>query len=332
LQGRNPSLSVVDELHVVQAETLEAMALAGGTRARPLTLAISTAAGDRDGPMWAWTDYGRRVRSGEVTDPAFYYWERSAPDGCELEDETAWAAANPALGDFLDPEHLWATVKTSRENVFRRFHLNQFCGQVGSWLPWGLWESRANLGRTVLPGTRIVAGFDGSASGDSTALIGATVEETPHVFVLGLWENDGDPRWRVDRALVAATVAHVFDTFDVAEMSVDVFGWRSEAEAWAARWPGRVVEHPMNASRMGPATDRAYVAVAEGRMSHDGDRRLASHVGNAVAKRSSFGDVLSKDSRESPRRIDAAVGMVLALTRAQWHHAHPARRKRVASF
>ncbi len=88
----------------------------------------------------------------------------------------------------------------------------------------------------------------------------------------------------------------------------------------------------MKHSRMGSATDRAYTAIAEAKMSHDGDRRLARHAGNAVARRTSFGDVLSKDHRESPRRIYGAVATVLALTRALWHHAHPARRKRVASF
>lgn len=327
LQGRNPSLAVVDELHVVAEETWDAMALAGGTRARPLTLAISTAAGSRDGVMWRLTEHGRRGG-----DASFYYWCREAPAGCELDDEEAWAAASPALGDFLSIDHLRATVGTTREEVFRRYHLNQWVGQVGSWLPWGLWESRADPGRVVPIGTRIVAAFDGSASSDSTVVIGAVVEEEPHVFVLGMWEKKDDPRWRVDRAEVVDRVAEVFETFDVAELVCDVFGWRSEAQAWAARWPGRVLEHPMNAARMGPAVDRTYVAIAEGKLTHDGNEALARHVGNAVAKRSSFGDVLSKDSRDSVRKIDGAIGLVLATSRAQHHQANPVKRRRVASF
>lgn len=227
---------------------------------------------------------------------------------------------------------LRATVRTTREEVFRRFHLNEWCGQVGSWIPWGLWESRADPTRVVEPRTRIVAGSDGSASANSTALIGCTVQPVPHVFVLALWEHDGDPRWRVPRDEVDAKLCDVFATFDVAELVLDVFGWRSEAESWSARWPGRVLEMPMNAARMGPATDRAYVAIAEGKLTHDGDRRLARHVGNSIAKRTSMGDVLSKDHRESPRRIDAAVAMVLAVELAAWHAAHPRRRARVASF
>ncbi|MEJ7765033.1 MAG: terminase large subunit, partial [Acidimicrobiales bacterium] len=113
LQGRNPSLAVVDELHVVAETTWDAMALAGGTRERPLTLAISTAAGDRDGVMWRLTEHGRK---GE--DPSFFYRCWSAPAGCGLGDEAAWLEANPALGDFLSADHLQATVGTTREDVF----------------------------------------------------------------------------------------------------------------------------------------------------------------------------------------------------------------------
>lgn len=326
LQGRNPSLAVVDELHVVREETWDAMALAGGTRERPLTLAISTAAGDRDGVMWRLTEHGRRGK-----DPSFFYRCWSA-EGCRLDDEEAWALANPALGDFLSVEHLRATVGTTREDVFRRFHLNAWVGQVGSWLPWGLWESRADPGRVVEPGARIVAAFDGSASSDSTALIGCTIEAEPHVFVLGLWEKNDDPRWRVDRADVMARVEAVFSFYDVAELCADTFGWRSEVEQWSAQWPGKVLEHGMGAARMGPAVDRTYVAIAEGKLSHDGDERMAQHIANAVAARSPFGDTLRKDSRESVRRIDAAIGVVLAVSRSAYHHRNAAKKRRVASF
>ena len=38
-------------------------------------------------------------------DPDFYFKEFTAPAGCELTDRDAWAAANPMLGDTLDPAH-----------------------------------------------------------------------------------------------------------------------------------------------------------------------------------------------------------------------------------
>jgi hypothetical protein len=70
-------------------------------------------------------------------DPDFYFKEFTAPAGCELTDRDAWAAANPMLGDTLDPAHP-GLVKTTRESRFRRFHLNQRMSLDGPWLPAGL--------------------------------------------------------------------------------------------------------------------------------------------------------------------------------------------------
>lgn len=66
------------------------------------------------------------------------------------------------------------------------------------------------------------------------------------------------------------------------------------------------------AARMGPATDRLYQAVTAGTVTHDGDRRLATHVANCVAKSTTHGDLVTKDRRNSPRKIDAAVGAIIA--------------------
>jgi phage terminase large subunit-like protein len=191
LQGWHPNLAIVDELHVVGEATWEAMALASGKRDRSLTLAISTPAADTESVMWRLVTYGRE----HPQDPAFKLVEHAAPDGCELDDEDAWAEANPALDDFLHADALRATLTTTREPSFRRFRLGQWVGQVDRWLPWGSWEAVADPTRQVKWRDRITLAFDGSASGDSTALVACTVEERPHLFVVGLWEHPpDDPR------------------------------------------------------------------------------------------------------------------------------------------
>lgn len=70
---------------------------------------------------------------------------------------------------------------------------------------------------------------------------------------------------------------------------------------------------------MAPATDRLYQAVVTGACSHDGDERLAAHIGNCIAKTTPLGDLVSKDKRGSPRKIDAAVAAIVAFDRAAWH-------------
>ena len=67
---------------------------------------------------------------------------------------------------------------------------------------------------------------------------------------------------------------------------------------------------------MQPATARFYEAVVNGELTHSGDSRLARHVGNAVLREDARGARLAKERRDSPRRIDAAVGAVMAHDRA----------------
>lgn len=335
LQGWDPSLVIVDELHVVTEPVWDAMALAAGKRPESLTLAISTPADKLDSVMWRLVEYGRS----HADDRSFVLVEYAAPDGCALDDRAAWKQANPALGDFLHEDAVEATLKTTREAAFRRYRLGQWTGTADSWLGWGMWELCRHPDGLELPAddTEVVLAFDGSASGDSTALVGCTIpkgDELPHVFVVGMWEAPADdPRWRVPRGEVAGMIDAAFDRWKVRELAADPWGWRTELEQWSAKHGGAVVEwNTAHAGRMAPATDRAYAAISEQRLTHDGHEQLAVHMQNAVAKRSPMGDLISKDKRNSTRKIDGAVGAIVAIDRAAWHKANPPKRRRAAAF
>ena len=166
--------------------------------------------------------------------------------------------------------------------MFRQFRLGQWVTGVESWLPWGAWDA-CRVERAVDPGKRVVLAFDGSASGDSTALVGCTLDG--HLWVEGLWENPGDPRWRVPRETVSTAVDVAFTKYDVVELACDPWGWRSEIEQWAQRHgEKRVLEwNTAHAQRMAPATDRLYQAVSTQTVTHDGDLRLASHIAHCIA-------------------------------------------------
>lgn len=328
LQGFDPTLTIVDELHVVTEPVWDAMALASGKRESSLTLAISTPADNAHSVMWRLVEYGRK----NPDDKSFRLVEYAAPDGCDIADESAWKIANPALDDFLYRDALRATLKTTREEAFRRYRLGQWVGRADSWLPFGAWDEIADPERgTPDEGERVVLAFDGSASGDSTALVGCTLDG--HVFVVAIWQApENDPRWRVPRHEVSSMIAAAFGRWDVLELAADPWGWRTELEEWAAAHGGRVVEwNTAHAGRMAPATDRLYAAVMERTATHDGDERLAEHVGNTVAKSTAMGDLVTKDKRGSSRKIDAAVAAIVAHDRAAWHAANPPKRRRVVS-
>lgn len=317
LEGYRPTFAVVDELAVVTEQVWETMTLAAGKTEHSMVLAISTPAGDREGVMWRLVEHGRAGN-----DPAFRFVEYAAPADCALDDEDAWAQANPALGDFLHVDALRANLRTTRPAAFRRYRLGQWVGQEGAWMSWDDWARCARPGE-VAPFTEIVLAFDGSASGDSTYLLGATIDEHPHLFTLGCWANPGDPRWRVPRREVMDTIRQAFAKYEVRELAADPWGWRSELEQINEETGGLVVELPTNnVGRMAPLTDLLYQAVHDSppRVTHDGSGTLAAHIANAVAKSTSAGDVLVKDARNSPRKIDGAICAVLGHGRALWHH------------
>ena len=194
LHGWDPSLLIVDELHVVTEEVWQAVTSVQGKRPESLVLAISTPASSTDSIMWRLVAHGRAG-----SDPAFALKEFAAPADCATDDHAAWMTANPALScerPFLALDGMEAARQTLREPVFRQLRLGQWVGQVDRWLPWGAWEELAAPEISVMPRQRVILAFDGSASGDSTALVGATLGPRPHLFLAGLWQNPGDPRWR----------------------------------------------------------------------------------------------------------------------------------------
>lgn len=330
LQGFDPSFVVVDELHVVSRDTWEAVSLASGKRDQSVVLAISTPSDSKDSVMWDLVAHGR-----EGSDPSFAYVEHAAPDGCAPDDEAAWHQANPALGDFLALDALRATYRTTREESWRRYRLGQWVAGAGAWLPFGAWDACADQDRPLRPGERVVVALDGSFSGDSTAILVATAEAEPHLALAGAWERSADrikaATWRVPHAEVNETLARIFDAYDVAELAYDPFYWQRDAEVWAQAWPGRVVEWRTNVvQRMAPACERAFVAICEGRVTHDGSPTLARHFANARGKRTSHGDVFVKSGAD--HKIDAAVAAVVAFDRAIYHARAQRRRDRVATF
>lgn len=326
LHGWDPSLLIVDEMHVVSEEIWEAVSSVTGKRPESLTLAISTPASSQESVMWKLTEHGR-----EGKDPAFWLKEYAAPAGCATDDREAWRTANPALScrpPFLAEDGMAAARRTLREPVFRQLRLGQWVTTADSWLPFGALDQIEDTTHVVDPKEKITLGFDGSASGDASVLIGCTVKD-PHLFVLDMWENPGDNRWRVPRGDVDRAVDLAFQKYNVVELACDLWGWRSEIEAWADRHgEKKVVEYNTAfAKRMAPATDRLYQAVVNQQVTHDGDPRLRQHFNNTVAKSTALGDLVAKDRRNSPRKIDAAVASIIAFDRAAFHASNKAKKR-----
>jgi phage terminase large subunit-like protein len=331
-EGVNPHLVVFDEVHVAGSDRRlwDTMNLGSGAREAPLVLGITTpgvrwGTDGRDSLAWSLYDYAARQRTGEVDDPHFFAKVWEAPAGCDLRDRDAWASANPGLGDFLAFDDMDAACNTTPENEFRTKRLGQWVSTQAAWMPYGAWDGCHDAGRTDEPptGVPVVLGFDGSFSNDSTALVGATVEPEPFVWIVGLWERDptAPALWRVSHDAVEAKVFEAFGRWDVRELVCDRKLWQRDIEDWERRGLP-VVDFPQTPARMVPAAQRFYEAVTTGTMHHSGDPRLGRHVGNTTLRPNGH---ISKEHKDSGRKIDAAVAAVMAYDRAAFLAHSPAR-------
>jgi phage terminase large subunit-like protein len=322
--GARPTFLVADEVHewTGNKERVHLILSNGLAKRRGAwQLNITTAGSDMTSLLARLYAHGRQVEAGEVADPEFLFDWQEAPEGADLSSvDGATRAIRGAYGDALgvtiDLEAVIAKWRELPEYEFTRYYLNRFTAAASKWLPLDSWERLADR-RVVADDEEVVLGFDGSYNRDSTALVGCTLDG--YVFVVGAWERPpGDDEWRVPRSNVDAAVAAAMRRWNVRELACDPPGWHREVEEWAETYGSTLVLmfETNRRSIMSAACSRFYTAVMNGDISHDGDPRLARHLANAVIKETTDGAYITKDGRNSLRKIDLAVAAVVAYERA----------------
>lgn len=309
-QGINPHLVLFDEVHLQRGpEIWHGMTMAGAAREDALLFGITT-------PGYDLTSLAHELYQAVIGgDKTLYGRVFDMPSHYDLTDHEGWRAGNPVydLGAFADS--MEADFSRLPEHEFRRFRLGQWTATESAWLPYGAWDACASPASAPPDGTRVWLGFDGSYSGDSTALVGVTDER--HVFIAECWENPGRKAWRVPRQEVEDAVAMAMERYRVVQLLCDPPYWGREISEWAQKWPGRVMEFPtFSRARMAPACTMFYSAIMERTLTHDGDPRLARHVSNAIVQTSPQGDYITKADKDSPAKIDLAVAAVIAFSLA----------------
>jgi len=190
-------------------------------------------------------------------------------------------------------------------------------------------------------GDEIALGFDGGKTDDATALVAIRIRDG-FVKVLGLWQAPDGPAgegWEVDRMAVDDAVHTAFRLYKVQGFFADVALWESYIDAWSREYGDvlgiragslSAIGRDMRGDRkeMTLAHERLIGAVLQGAVGHDGDLELRGHVLNAVRRENAWGVSFAKESRESPRKIDAYAALFLAFT-ARHEFLERGKKKRV---
>ena len=327
-EGLNASAVIFDEAAALKDRAMwDVMQLSMASRRQPMMIATTTCgvksdSTGQDSTAYQLYQYGQKVARGEVHDPSFYmaWWE--APADSDHRDEATWIAANPGYGDLNSKADFESMVKRTPEAEFRTKRCNQWVSSQNTWLPAGVWDSL--LEDVPIPDdVEVVLGVDGSFSGDTTAIVAVSVpkthEDKPHVWLVQAWEKQPDDLddWRVDTLEVEQTLIDFAQKHrNLREIAFDPFRWqRTMAVLQDLGLP--VVEYnSTSARRMIPACQKVFDSVTEATLTHSGDPLLARHLDNCVLKIDNMGARIVKESRNSPRKIDAAVAFVIAYDRA----------------
>jgi phage terminase large subunit-like protein len=287
------------------------------------TCGVKSDSTGQDSTAYGLYQYGQKVARGEIDDPTFYmaWWE--APADADHKLEETWIAANPGYGDLNSKDDFVSMVKRTPEAEFRTKRCNQWVSSQNAWLPAGLWETLEDKSVVVDDLAEIVLGIDGSFSGDTTAIVGVTVpksrDDKPHVFLVKAWEKQLDDLddWRVDTLEVEQALIDFCQTHpNVKELAFDPFRWQRSMQVLQDLGLPVVEYNSTSARRMVTGCAKVYDSVTEGTLTHDGDPLLARHLDNCVLKIDNLGQRIVKESRNSPRKIDAGVAFVIAYDRA----------------
>ena len=165
-----------------------------------------------------------------------YYDSIEAPPVSDLHDvDEVRAAVAAATGDstWIDVDRIASEIMDpgTPASIARRFYLNQVVeAEAEEWLPEGAWvacEERHGFESHA----QIVVGFDGSFNGDSTAIVGASVTDIPHIEVLGAWERPEGAAadWRVDILDVEERLRMICKEYEVEEITADPYRWARTA-------------------------------------------------------------------------------------------------------
>jgi phage terminase large subunit-like protein len=319
--GLGPSLVIADELHAWPSsstnkrgdELWDALVTGSGDRPESLVLGITTAGGNTDTLLGRLYEHGKRVATGEIDDPQFGFWWWEAKPEDDPTDPDVWKRANPNLAQGLLDEDDFTSAISSAGSAgfagFQRFRLNQWVRLAGEDFITPYFWNEATMSGEIEPGRSIVAGFDGSVSGDATGLV-AMDTETGLMKVIAVWEPDpNDADWTVPREDVHAAVKKMFETYDVRMLWCDPSFYEPDVAEWAKEWKRRVERIPPTNHRMAPLAQQFIADIVDKEIGHSNDPRLTRHVLNAVATEAGS---FRKEKRQSPRKIDLLACAVLA--------------------
>jgi phage terminase large subunit-like protein len=352
--GLNPHGVIFDELHAQPNRELWDVLTSGqAARRQPLTLAITTAGYDRATICYEQYDYGRKVESGIIDDPSFYFRWWGVDEGEAWDDPATWRKANPNFGvsvspGFLESEAKKAKHQPARQNAFRRLYLNEWTQASDRWLDLGAWDASAGIvDEDALAGRTCYGGLDLATTTDVAALawdfpdadggheaIWRFFVPSDNLVHLDRRTNGQASVWAkagwltvtegnvIDYAAIHQQIDRDARRFDVRRLAFDRWGSAVFVQDLADNGV-EVAAMGQGFASMSPPTKELERLVLDGKYRHGGNPVMRWMVDNVVVRTDPAGN-LKPDKQRSTEKIDGVVAGIMALDAAT--RAEPVKR------
>ena len=350
LEGKRPTFMLLNETHhwvesnggfKMYETALGNLTKNPGGRARFLAITNAYLPGEESVAEKMRRAYDE-ILEGLAPDMGFLYDSIEAHPQANLTYESLMAVLPKIRGDavWLEVEAIISDILGNRSvgpARQRRMWLNQIVADSDALYDAKLeWDPLTKRGAVLQKGDRITLGFDGGRSDDATALVAIRVSDG-FVQLLHLQEKpsgDAGLDWIVDYQQVDSAVHAAFRDYKVVGFFADVKMWESYIADWGATY-GEGLEIKATGGvnaiawdmrgamrRVTVAHELLMGAIKDAKLSH-GDLDplnpwcelnlgLRRHIQNARRRENAVGVSFGKESRESPRKVDAYAALLLA--------------------
>lgn len=343
LDGLQPVLGVVDELHAHKTrEVYDVIDSAMSKRKDSLLLVITTAGFSLDGIGYSQSCYAKKVATGEIPDEAFFAAVYTLDEDDDWKDENNWIKSNPNMGVSVDIDTFKSKAFKASENPqdetnFKVKHLNVWQNGLTQFFSIKKWNNPSK----ILPreeiiekmiGKRCYVGVDLASKWDLTAFSYIFKHENNFYFLsdpfcpeetikesnnvnYSMWAEKGilnsTPGAAINYELIEDFLFKRSREFKFKDVHYD--GWNaSEFSQRMAKKRMEMVEYRMNTSNLSEPMKRIEAVIREGNFYHDGSPIVEWCLSNIVAKLDANDNVMPRKDHEE-MKIDIGVSMIMAM-------------------
>ena len=353
LEGKNPSASIIDELHVHKTpEVYDVIDVAVGARMQPLLFSITTAGTNFHGVCYDKRTYLTKILGGHVEDYTFFGIIFHIDEEDDWREKSSWIKANPNYGVSVRPDDLERLCKQaqespSSENNFRTKRLNEWRNATTAWISSVDWEN-CDAERPPIEtwgGHECYIGLDLASVSDfacMSLLFAEWEDEDLYVYVYlksylpetTVYEKAGAMgalyRDWVRRGFVTETPGNVTDlayikddlrwaleTFHVREIAYDPYG-ATELSAAMIDEGAPMVKMSQSIMAMSDPAKELEKHIRAGTLVHGEDPVLSWMISNCVIY-TDVNDNIKVRKEQDANKIDGVIATIMALGRLKVH-------------